>query len=163
MFRCLSACILLLTAACMPSSTAAAPAAGSLKSHSNGDGAFMPVNSKADFGYVEVRPGAHMFWWAHIDLPAVDQQAPRPSPCSDRVSSLHYALGPLKWKLWHACRMLEPCTGCHHMSIFEEPLIIWLQGGPGASSSGYGNFMANAPGFSCQIDACSCSCTASWP
>lgn len=38
-------------------------------------------------------------------------------------------------------RMLEPCTGCHHMSIFEEPLIIWLQGGPGASGSGYGNFM----------------------
>jgi len=27
------------------------------------------------------------------------------------------------------------------MSIFEEPLIIWLQGGPGASGSGYGNFM----------------------
>lgn len=39
---------------------------------------------------------------------------------------------------------LEPCTGCHHMSIFEEPLIIWLQGGPGASGSGYGNFMVSA-------------------
>jgi carboxypeptidase C (cathepsin A) len=39
---------------------------------------------------------------------------------------------------------LEPCMGCHHMSIFEEPLIIWLQGGPGASGAGYGNFMVSA-------------------
>ncbi len=38
-------------------------------------------------------------------------------------------------------RTLEPCTGCHHSSILDEPLIIWLQGGPGASGTGYGNFM----------------------
>mmetsp|Transcript_14419 Transcript_14419/g.43620 ORF Transcript_14419/g.43620 Transcript_14419/m.43620 type:complete len:483 (-) Transcript_14419:261-1709(-) len=59
--------------------------------------------TKADFGFVEVRPGAHMFW------------------------------------------TLEPCTGCHHMSILDEPLIIWLQGGPGASSAGYGNYMEIGP------------------
>ena len=27
----------------------------------------------------------------------------------------------------------------------EKPLIIWLQGGPGESSTGYGNFMELGP------------------
>ena len=50
------------------------------------------------WGYVDVRPGAHSFWWlygANVTDPAT-----RPS----------------------------------------QPLILWLQGGPGASSTGYGNF-----------------------
>ena len=38
-------------------------------------------------------------------------------------------------------RLLEPCTGCEGQTIFQEPLVIWLQGGPGASGTGYGNFM----------------------
>ena len=38
-------------------------------------------------------------------------------------------------------RILEPCTGCERQTIFQEPLIVWLQGGPGASGTGYGNFM----------------------
>ena len=43
------------------------------------------------------------------------------------------------------CRILEPCTGCKGQSIFQEPLVIWLQGGPGASGTGYGNFMVRIP------------------
>ncbi|XP_067004537.1 retinoid-inducible serine carboxypeptidase [Anabrus simplex] len=46
-----------------------------------------------DWGYYEVRPGAHMFYWLY-----------------------------------------------HTMASSERPLVIWLQGGPGASSTGYGNF-----------------------
>lgn len=46
-----------------------------------------------DWGYVTVRPDAHMFYWLY-----------------------------------------------YHERTTEEPLVIWLQGGPGASSTGYGNF-----------------------
>jgi len=46
-----------------------------------------------DWGYVTVRPNAHMFYWLYYN---------------------------------------EQTT--------EQPLVIWLQGGPGASSTGYGNF-----------------------
>lgn len=46
-----------------------------------------------DWGYVTVRPGAHMFYWLY-----------------------------------------------YHEKTTEKPLVIWLQGGPGASSTGYGNF-----------------------
>ncbi|XP_029164023.1 retinoid-inducible serine carboxypeptidase-like [Nylanderia fulva] len=50
-----------------------------------------------EWGYVEVRPDAHMFWW------------------------LYYTTADVK-------------------SYYEKPLIIWLQGGPGGSSTAYGNF-----------------------
>lgn len=54
-----------------------------------------------DFGYVEVRPGAHMFWvMYHVDQPG---------------------------------------------NYTDFPLIMWLQGGPGASGVGYGNFMELGP------------------
>lgn len=46
-----------------------------------------------DWGYITVRPEAHMFYWLYYN---------------------------------------ERTT--------EQPLVIWLQGGPGASSTGYGNF-----------------------
>jgi len=46
-----------------------------------------------DWGYVTVRPNAHMFYWLYYN---------------------------------------EQTT--------QQPLVIWLQGGPGASSTGYGNF-----------------------
>jgi Carboxypeptidase C (cathepsin A) len=46
-----------------------------------------------DWGYVTVRPSAHMFYWLYLN---------------------------------------ERTT--------EQPLVIWLQGGPGSSSTGYGNF-----------------------
>ncbi|PSN47006.1 Retinoid-inducible serine carboxypeptidase [Blattella germanica] len=46
-----------------------------------------------DWGYVTVRPGAHMFYWLY-----------------------------------------------YHSQTTSQPLVIWLQGGPGASSTGYGNF-----------------------
>jgi len=46
-----------------------------------------------DWGYVTVRPEAHMFYWLY-----------------------------------------------YHERTTEQPLVIWLQGGPGASSTGYGNF-----------------------
>ena len=68
------------------------------------------VHARRGFGsgdqqwdYVEVRPGAHMFWW------------------------LHYTIDP------------------NVSSFIEKPLIIWLKGGPGASSSGSGNFMDIGP------------------
>lgn len=53
---------------------------------------------KQDFGYVDVRDKAHMFWW------------------------LQYSQGYQK-----------------------VPLIMWLQGGPGGSSTGFGNFEELGP------------------
>jgi serine carboxypeptidase 1 len=54
---------------------------------------------KDQWGYVDVRPGAHSFWWLYAS-PA----APQPAP-----------------------------------------VIMWLQGGPGASSTGFGNFEEIGP------------------
>ncbi|XP_046403152.1 retinoid-inducible serine carboxypeptidase-like [Ischnura elegans] len=56
--------------------------------------------SKQSWGYVDVRPGAHIFWW------------------------LHYADGD------------KPLS---------RPLVLWLQGGPGSSSTGFGNFAEIGP------------------
>ncbi|KAH8371436.1 hypothetical protein KR093_007495, partial [Drosophila rubida] len=55
-----------------------------------------------DWGFVDVRTGAHMFYW------------------------LYY-------------------TTANVTSYTERPLAIWLQGGPGASSTGYGNFEELGP------------------
>ncbi|XP_029164025.1 retinoid-inducible serine carboxypeptidase-like [Nylanderia fulva] len=55
-----------------------------------------------EWGYVEVRPNAHMFWW------------------------LYYTTADVK-------------------SYYDKPLIIWLQGGPGGSSTAYGNFEELGP------------------
>ena len=67
---------------------------------------FIPTAGSAapldeEFGYVEVRPGAHMFWVTYH----VDQEG-----------------------VWT-----------------DYPLIMWLQGGPGASGVGYGNFEELGP------------------
>lgn len=59
-------------------------------------------SGEQDFGYVDVRPGAHMFYW------------------------LYY-------------------TSADVPSFYDRPLVIWLQGGPGASSTGYGNFEELGP------------------
>nr|XP_015839909.1 PREDICTED: uncharacterized protein LOC664192 [Tribolium castaneum] len=50
-----------------------------------------------EWGFVDVREGAHMFWWLHKTAANVDKYT-------------------------------------------DKPLVVWLQGGPGASSTGYGNF-----------------------
>ncbi|CAH2291846.1 retinoid-inducible serine carboxypeptidase isoform X1 [Pelobates cultripes] len=55
-----------------------------------------------DWGYVNVRSDAHMFWW------------------------LYYAT--------HATK-----------NYTDVPLVMWLQGGPGASGCGYGNFEEIGP------------------
>ncbi|XP_077286830.1 retinoid-inducible serine carboxypeptidase-like isoform X1 [Arctopsyche grandis] len=55
-----------------------------------------------DYGYADVRDGAHMFWW-----------------------------------LFH--------TTANVTNSSERPLMMWLQGGPGASSCGYGNFEILGP------------------
>ncbi|CAD6999263.1 retinoid-inducible serine carboxypeptidase [Ceratitis capitata] len=55
-----------------------------------------------DWGFVDVRTGAHMFYW------------------------LYY-------------------TTANVSSYTDRPLAIWLQGGPGASSTGYGNFEELGP------------------
>ncbi|XP_037544740.1 retinoid-inducible serine carboxypeptidase [Nematolebias whitei] len=57
-----------------------------------------PRAGAGDWDYVEVRPGAHMFWWLY---PA-DQDRPL-------------------------------------------PLVMWLQGGPGGSGTGFGNFEEIGP------------------
>lgn len=54
-------------------------------------------NYEQNYGYVTVRPGAHMFYW-----------------------------------LFH--------TTANVANYTERPLIVWLQGGPGGSSTGIGNF-----------------------
>ncbi|KAG0524078.1 hypothetical protein BDA96_07G178900 [Sorghum bicolor] len=56
-----------------------------------------------EWGYVEVRPKAHMFWWLYHSPQRVDN-------------------GTTPW-----------------------PTVLWLQGGPGASGVGYGNFMEIGP------------------
>ncbi|XP_029671008.1 retinoid-inducible serine carboxypeptidase-like isoform X2 [Formica exsecta] len=55
-----------------------------------------------DWGYVQVRPYANMFWW------------------------LYYTTADVK-------------------SYYDKPLVIWLQGGPGGSSTAYGNFEELGP------------------
>ncbi|KAK2582344.1 hypothetical protein KPH14_004680 [Odynerus spinipes] len=55
-----------------------------------------------EWGYVTVRPSAHMFWW------------------------LYY-------------------TTANVNSFYEKPLLIWLQGGPGGSSTSFGNFEELGP------------------
>ncbi|TVU50295.1 hypothetical protein EJB05_01661 [Eragrostis curvula] len=56
-----------------------------------------------EWGYVEVRPKAHMFWWLYRSPQRVEN-------------------GSTPW-----------------------PTVLWLQGGPGASGVGYGNFMEIGP------------------
>lgn len=60
----------------------------------------IPVQDKEVWGYVDVREGAHMFWW------------------------LYYA---------------------NSSSFKNLPLVMWLQGGPGGSSCGFGNFAEIGP------------------
>ncbi|KAK0160525.1 hypothetical protein PV328_007927 [Microctonus aethiopoides] len=59
-----------------------------------------------DWGYVTVRPSAHMFWW------------------------LYYVNPPNKFVDYN---------------VFDKPLVIWLQGGPGSPSTGFGNFEEIGP------------------
>ncbi|KAG7459547.1 hypothetical protein MATL_G00211790 [Megalops atlanticus] len=67
------------------------------------DPAFLgPLPAKESWGYVDVREGAHMFWW------------------------LYYADGS---------------SG----SYKDLPLVMWLQGGPGGSGCGFGNFEEIGP------------------
>jgi hypothetical protein len=58
-------------------------------------------SARQTWGYVTVRPGAHMFWWLYYTT-ATEQYAKR-------------------------------------------PLVLWLQGGPGASGTGFGNFAEIGP------------------
>ncbi|CAL5014138.1 unnamed protein product [Urochloa decumbens] len=87
--RPLVALLLLLCAAAAFSSPAA-------------DAAGTPDGSE-EWGYVQVRPKAHMFWWLYHSPQRVDN-------------------GRTPW-----------------------PTVLWLQGGPGASGVGYGNFMEIGP------------------
>ncbi len=52
------------------------------------------------YGYIDVREGAHMFWWFYGATNSMQSRA-------------------------------------------ELPIVLWLQGGPGAGGSGYGNFGKN--------------------
>lgn len=45
--------------------------------------------------------------------------------------------GHMFWWLYYTTADVSSCT--------ERPLLIWLQGGPGASSTGYGNFAELGP------------------
>jgi hypothetical protein len=53
-----------------------------------------------EWGYTDVRPGAHMFWW-----------------------------------LYYSKIILQT----------DVPLVLWIQGGPGASGVGFGNFQEVGP------------------
>ncbi|KAG7335190.1 hypothetical protein KOW79_001786 [Hemibagrus wyckioides] len=63
---------------------------------------FDTVSGKEAWDYVDVRDGAHMFWW------------------------LYYA-------------------NSSSSSFQDLPLVMWLQGGPGGSSCGFGNFAEIGP------------------
>lgn len=58
--------------------------------------------TEQEWGFVEVRAGAKIFWWLHQ-------------------------------------------TSANVSTYTDVPLIIWVQGGPGASSTGYGNFAELGP------------------
>eukprot|EP00271_Cylindrocystis_brebissonii_P017536 TRINITY_DN4600_c0_g2_i1.p1 TRINITY_DN4600_c0_g2~~TRINITY_DN4600_c0_g2_i1.p1 ORF type:complete len:561 (-),score=89.06 TRINITY_DN4600_c0_g2_i1:324-2006(-) len=60
-----------------------------------------------EWGYTDVRPGAHLFWWLYYSTP------------SSSLSS--------------------------NVELASKPLIMWLQGGPGASGVGFGNFEELGP------------------
>ncbi|CAA7399046.1 unnamed protein product [Spirodela intermedia] len=66
-------------------------------------GAAGTVDGSEEWGYVEVRPGAHMFWWLYRSPQRVDEPS-------------------APW-----------------------PTVLWLQGGPGASGVGIGNFEEIGP------------------
>uniref|UniRef100_A0A6Q2XG49 Carboxypeptidase n=1 Tax=Esox lucius TaxID=8010 RepID=A0A6Q2XG49_ESOLU len=66
------------------------------------DGFSNPLKAKESWGYVDVREGAHMFWWLYY---------------SDSSSA----------------------------SFSQLPLVMWLQGGPGGSGCGFGNFEEIGP------------------
>ncbi|XP_030372285.1 retinoid-inducible serine carboxypeptidase-like [Scaptodrosophila lebanonensis] len=68
--------------------------------YANGRAGYGP--GEQDWGYVDIRTGAHMFYW------------------------LYY-------------------TTANVSTYTTRPLVIWLQGGPGASSTGYGNFEELGP------------------
>nr|XP_002130982.1 retinoid-inducible serine carboxypeptidase [Ciona intestinalis] len=78
---------------------------GLLCASANAGGSLSDV--KSDWGYVDVRTDAHMFWWLFFH----------------DVSYQPAFLPPLD----------------------EVPVILWLQGGPGASGTGYGNFEELGP------------------
>ncbi|KAI4973209.1 hypothetical protein ZWY2020_028917 [Hordeum vulgare] len=61
------------------------------------------ADGSEEWGYVQVRPKAHMFWWLYRSPHRVDNDT-------------------APW-----------------------PTVLWLQGGPGASGVGYGNFMEIGP------------------
>ncbi|CAL5000524.1 unnamed protein product [Urochloa decumbens] len=82
--------LLLLLCAAAAFSAPAADAAGT-------------ADGSEEWGYVQVRPKAHMFWWLYHSPQRVDN-------------------GRTPW-----------------------PTVLWLQGGPGASGVGYGNFMEIGP------------------
>lgn len=63
-----------------------------------------PYTATASWGYVEVRPLAHIFWWLQP-----------------------YKQLPLE------------------ETAVDTPLVIWLQGGPGASGTGFGQFTEVGP------------------
>ncbi|XP_029914080.1 retinoid-inducible serine carboxypeptidase [Myripristis murdjan] len=65
-------------------------------------GVCSPLAGKETWGYVQVRDGAHMFWW------------------------LYYA-------------------DSETAGYKDLPLVMWLQGGPGGSGSGFGNFEEIGP------------------
>lgn len=73
-----------------------------LQAVASSDAAGTPDGSE-EWGYVQVRPKAHMFWWLYRSPQRVDN-------------------GTTPW-----------------------PTVLWLQGGPGASGVGYGNFMEIGP------------------
>ncbi|KAG5677282.1 hypothetical protein PVAND_007052 [Polypedilum vanderplanki] len=60
-----------------------------------------PTGNPQNWGFVNVREGAYMFWWMHFA----------------KNVTLHT----------------------------DRPIIFWLQGGPGSSSTGYGNFEILGP------------------
>lgn len=72
---------------------------GSLELMQSNRHGFVP--GRQDWEFVEVRSGAHQFWWLYLTT-------------FDR-------------------------------NFTTRPLAIWLQGGPGASSAGYGNFEEIGP------------------
>ncbi|KAG8038184.1 hypothetical protein G9C98_006509 [Cotesia typhae] len=56
----------------------------------------------------------------------------------------HFEVRPGAHMFWWLYYVNSPVKS-QDFDVFNKPLLIWLQGGPGAASTGYGNFMEFGP------------------